>query len=64
MRSGETRRRSARWVLLAMLADPAQFHGLLPAAVDIALALRADLAATAEDATRLAALFDEFRNHV
>ncbi len=51
-------------VLLAMLADAAQFHGLLPAAVDIALALRADLAATAEDATRLAALFDEFRNHV
>lgn len=51
-------------VLLAMLIDPAHFHSPLPAAVDITLALRADLATAAEDATRLAALFDEFRNHV
>lgn len=50
-------------VLLAMLADPVQFRTLLPAAVDIALALRSDLTA-AGDATRLAALFDEFRDHV
>jgi hypothetical protein len=51
-------------LLLAMLADPAQVHALLPAAVDITLALRADLASAAEDTARLAALFDEFRNHV
>jgi hypothetical protein len=50
-------------VLLAMLAEPAQFRALLPSAVDITLALRADLLA-ATDAQRLAALFDEFRNHV
>lgn len=49
-------------VLLAMLADPADFTALLPAAVDLALALRADIPAA--DGPRLAALFEEFRNHV
>ncbi|MBC2837598.1 hypothetical protein [Paragemmobacter straminiformis] len=51
-------------VLLSMLSDAAGFRALLPAAVDITLALRADLAAAGEDPALLAALFDEFRNHV
>lgn len=49
-------------VLLAMLADAAGFITLLPAAVDLALALRSEIATA--DATRLAALFEEFRDHV
>lgn len=49
-------------VLLAMLADAAGFMALLPAAVDLALAVRQDIASA--DATRLAALFEEFRDHV
>jgi hypothetical protein len=51
-------------VLLAMLADPSGFRALLPASVDIALALRADLAKAGDDPSRLATLFDEFRDHV
>lgn len=50
-------------VLLAMLADPSGHAALLPAATDLALALRGDLADN-DDATALAALFEEFRNHV
>ena len=49
-------------VLLAMLADPAQFRDLIAASCDLALALRNDLAA--EDPARLASLFEEFRDHV
>jgi hypothetical protein len=59
----EARRIALFAVLLAMLADPADFHSRLHASVDLALALRADIAA-APDETRLAALFDEFRDHV
>lgn len=51
-------------VLLAMLADPAGYRALLPAVVDIALALRADIVAAGDDPASLAALFDEFRDHV
>lgn len=60
----EAARIAAFAMLLAMLAAPEQFRTLLPAAVDITLALRADLAAAGDDETRLAALFDEFRDHV
>lgn len=49
-------------VLLAMLSDPSEFLTLLPAALDLSLALRDDLAAA--DGPRLAALFEEFRDHV
>lgn len=49
-------------VLLAMLSDPADFTELLPAAVDLALALRQDVPCA--DAVHLAALFEEFRDHV
>lgn len=49
-------------VLLAMLADPAGYRDLIPAATDLALALAGDLSAA--DAPALHALFDEFRNHV
>lgn len=49
-------------VLLAMIANPADHAALLPASVDLALALRAELLPA--DAARLAALFEEFRNHV
>lgn len=49
-------------VLLAMLANPADYTALLPASVDLALALRSELLQA--DATRLAALFEEFRDHV
>jgi hypothetical protein len=49
-------------VLLAMLSDPDGFTDLLPAAVDLALALRSDIPAA--DPGRLAALFEEFRDHV
>ena len=59
----EARRIALFSVLLAMLADPADFHSRLHASVDLALALRADIAA-ALDGRRLASLFDEFRDHV
>lgn len=49
-------------VLLAMLADPACYQDLLPAATDLALALAADLQKA--DAAGLQGLFDGFRNHV
>ncbi len=48
--------------LLAMLAEPAGFRDLIPAATDIALALRDELAAARPAA--LQAMFDEFRAHV
>lgn len=50
-------------VLLAMLADPAEYHALLPAATDIALALSPDLTRASERAA-LKTLFEDFRNHV
>lgn len=50
-------------VLLAMLADPAGYRDLVPAATDLALALSGDLSA-AGDAAALKNLFDSFRNHV
>lgn len=50
-------------VLLAMLADPAGYQEMLPAATDIALALADDLA-KAEDPAALKTLFEDFRNHV
>ncbi|QYZ69543.1 hypothetical protein [Neotabrizicola shimadae] len=50
-------------VLLAMLSDAAGFRLLVPAATDLALALRAELAG-ATDAETIARLFDEFRSHV
>jgi hypothetical protein len=50
-------------VLLAMLADPAEYQQLLPAATDLALALAPDLVQAA-DRTALKTLFEDFRNHV
>lgn len=50
-------------MLLAMLADPGGYRDVLPQAVDMALALKADLMAC-EDPARIAALLDEFRDHV
>jgi hypothetical protein len=50
-------------LLLAMLADPAGLRALIAPCVDLALALRADLAAATTPAA-LTALFDEFRDHV
>lgn len=50
-------------LLLAMLADPAGLRSLIGPCTDIALALRADIAAATTPAA-LAALFDEFRDHV
>jgi hypothetical protein len=50
-------------LLLAMLADHASYQSALPAAVDIALAIRQDIAA-ADRPDRLESLFDEFRDHV
>lgn len=50
-------------VLLAMLADPAGYQDLLPAATDLALALAGDLAKAADPAA-LKTLFEDFRNHV
>ena len=48
--------------LLAMLAEPAGFRDLIPAATDIALALQGELAVAQPAA--LQAMFDEFRAHV
>lgn len=59
----EARRIALFAALLAMLADPADFQSRLHASVDLALALRADIAA-AQDGKSLATLFDEFRDHV
>lgn len=59
----DTERVAVFAVLLAMLAEPANPLSLVPAATDLAFALRADLAETA-DLTSLAALFEEFRNNV
>lgn len=50
-------------LLLAMLADHTSFKAALPAAVDIALAIRQDIA-SADTQERLETLFDEFRDHV
>ncbi len=50
-------------VLLAMLADPAGYQDLLPAATDLAMALAGDLA-KADDPAALKTLFEEFRDHV
>lgn len=50
-------------VLLAMLADPAEYQALLPAATDLALALAPDLTQAADRAA-LTTLFEDFRNHV
>jgi hypothetical protein len=49
-------------VLLAMLADPAGFQDLLPAASDLALALAGDLLQA--DRVAVKTLFEDFRNHV